>query len=115
MISGAHQRKFSGVLTAAIPQGFIKASPRQCSPTQLGAMYFDFPSMIRAYHGPTRHPIIADCLDLADDLAATTSLLFSFLLTALGQRSFYSIGNQDKSTPVLFYVHSLAILAHTGL
>lgn len=73
MISGAHQGKFSGGLTAAIPQGFIKASLRQCSPTQLGAMYFDFPSMIRGYHGPTRHPIIADCLDLADDLAAITS------------------------------------------
>lgn len=73
--------------------------------------------MITSYHGPTRHPIIADCLDLADDLAAFTSLLYSFSLIALGQRSFYSIGNQvrDKSTPVLFYVHSLDILAHTGL
>lgn len=41
------------------------------------------------------HPIIADC---QDDLAD----LFSFYLIALGQRSFYSIGNQvrEKSNPV---------------
>lgn len=64
--------------------------------------------MIRSYRGLTRHTITADCLDLVDDLAD----LFSFYLIVLGQRSFYSIGNQlrEKSTPVLFCVHSLDIL-----
>lgn len=49
MISGVHQGKlsgiwgkFSGMVRAAVPQDFVKASLRMHIPTQLGAMYFDF-------------------------------------------------------------------------
>lgn len=97
-------KKFSGTLTVAILDNFIKASLRQSSPAWFQCTltyYLSKHDKKLPWSHVTRHQIIADYQDDPADL-------FSLSLIALRQRSFYSIGNHrwgEKST-LFFSLHN---------